>query len=137
VLRSNLQNALDRIFQKLLEAHEEADGVLAVREAMVVGQGHVHHGTDFHLALDCHGAFSPSAKGIGMRHERYARRRRDPDRRKAGLVFGSALGRCPTRACQRFALALQVLFKIWNSRRASAYASAVYDSGHDRAFIYC
>src|SRR6516165_8794913 len=40
------------ILDALLDADEEADGIFAVNEAVIVGQGEVHHGPDHDLVID-------------------------------------------------------------------------------------
>jgi hypothetical protein len=43
---------LPRVLNHLLDADEEGDGFAAVEDAVVVGQGEVHHGADLDLAVD-------------------------------------------------------------------------------------
>src|SRR4028119_187337 len=51
-----LQQERFRVLYKLLDAHQEADGFRAVYDAVVVGEGEVHHGADLDLAVDDHRA---------------------------------------------------------------------------------
>src|SRR4051812_29933375 len=44
------------IFQAILDGHEELHGFAPVDDAVIVRQGHVHHGPDDDLAVDHHGA---------------------------------------------------------------------------------
>jgi hypothetical protein len=50
---SNLSKQhLPRVLDHLLDLDEEGDGLAAVEDAVVVGQGEVHHGADLDLAVD-------------------------------------------------------------------------------------
>ena len=40
------------IFDELLDGDEEGDGLFAVDQPVVVGEGEIHHRPDFHLAID-------------------------------------------------------------------------------------
>ena len=43
---------LPGVLDHLLDLDEESDGLAAVEDAVVVGQGEVHHGADLDLAVD-------------------------------------------------------------------------------------
>src|SRR5688572_6683707 len=40
------------VFEELFDSHQEADGFFAVDDAVVVGEGEVHHGADGDLVVD-------------------------------------------------------------------------------------
>ncbi len=48
--RGKLEKGEGGIFNEFLYFDEEGDGLFAVDEAVVVGEGEVHHGTNFDLA---------------------------------------------------------------------------------------
>src|SRR5918998_301034 len=51
---SALQQERLRVFDQLLYTDQKADGLGAVYDAVVVGEGEVHHGADLDLAVDDH-----------------------------------------------------------------------------------
>src|SRR4028119_1185 len=51
-----LQQQRLRVLYQFLNAHQEADGFRAVYDAVVVGEGEVHHRADLDLAVDDHRA---------------------------------------------------------------------------------
>jgi hypothetical protein len=61
---------LPRVLNHLLDADEEGDGFAAVEDAVVVGQGEVHHGADLDLAVDGDGLVLDSVQaedgGLGQ-----------------------------------------------------------------------
>src|SRR5580692_466115 len=54
---SYLQHQPRWVFQILFHSHQEADGFLAVHQAVVVAQSDVHHRADFDFVVDDDGAF--------------------------------------------------------------------------------
>ena len=51
-VRHLCEEHLPGVLDHLLDADEESDGFAAVEDAVVVGQGEVHHGADLDLAVD-------------------------------------------------------------------------------------
>ncbi len=49
-VRGKLEEGEGGIFNEFLYFDEEGDGLFAVDEAVVVGEGKVHHGTNFDMA---------------------------------------------------------------------------------------
>ena len=54
------------IFYGTLDLLEEGDGLLAVDQAMIVGQSHVHHGANLHLAAHRHGSDEGQGRNMGL-----------------------------------------------------------------------
>ena len=67
------------VFDGALDLLEERDGFLAVDEAMIVCQSHVHHRTNLHFAADSH------------RPEKESRGERDPSHKNSKLTNGGSL----------------------------------------------
>src|SRR5262245_50974947 len=70
----------------LLDAYQKADRLAAVNEAMIIGQGHVHHGPDHHLIVDGDGTL---LNGV---HPKDAALRRIEDRCAQETAEDSAIG---------------------------------------------
>lgn len=51
-VRHLCEEHLPGVLDHLLDLDEEGDGLAAVEDAVVVGQGEVHHGADLDLAVD-------------------------------------------------------------------------------------
>src|SRR5271165_440610 len=69
-----IENEPRRVFEAVLHAHKERHSFLAVNQAMIVGQGQIHHRTDFDLPVDRHWPF------LDLVHAKDARLRRIQDR---------------------------------------------------------
>src|SRR5690606_6624161 len=52
----DVQQHACRVFQQILDGHQEADCFLAVDQTVVIGQGQIHHRQDDHLTIHGHRA---------------------------------------------------------------------------------
>ncbi|KAF1856457.1 hypothetical protein Lal_00048580, partial [Lupinus albus] len=82
----DVQQQTSRVFQQVLDGHQEADGFLAIDQTVIVGQSQVHHRADDHLAVYRHGTLDDVV------HAEDGGLRRVDDRGRHHRAEGTAVG---------------------------------------------
>src|SRR5262245_5676760 len=122
------------LFDRLLDAPQEGGGVSAVKDAMIVGQGYIHHGANNHLAAACH---RPLLDCVHSKHA--ALRRVDKWRGEQRPINASvADGECSPLEFVRLELVLlrpmsEVVNRLLDF--GEAHALGVPQDGHNEAAI--
>src|SRR5690606_16633205 len=85
-ITSKVEQQTLRVFQNILHAHKEGHGLLAIDDAVIIGEREIHHRADFDLAANDDRAF------LDLVHTENARLRRIQDRRGHERTIDTTIG---------------------------------------------
>src|ERR1700686_316946 len=128
----DFQEQAARIFQAFLDADQEGNGFAAINDAVVVGDGQVHHRADFDLAGDGDRAF------LDFMHAQKGRLRRVEDGRAHQRAVDAAIGDGEGAAGEFFQLQRAILGAFGKAGNrgfdfGNGFLVGVADDGNDEA----